>query len=93
MNQRTLAKKIDRLGEIKAEIAVLNEEADEIRNALIAAEIEEAHGKLFQVKFLTSEREQIAWKDIVIDQQVSEKVIKRFTTATEVTQMRVTARK
>lgn len=89
MNQRTLAKKVDRLGQIKAEIAELEEERSKIRNQLLEAGVENAHGDLFDVSFAVVERRTVDWESMQEDYDLP---VDDYTRVNESVRMNLTPR-
>lgn len=56
---------IDQLGLVKAQIAELEAKEEELRNALVAAGIEEGEGKLFRCTVSTSEVSKVDYAGLI----------------------------
>ena len=90
MTPKKAAQIIDRIGRLRAEAAEINDEIDELKAKLVAADIKQGHGELFEVKMITTNRKVIDWKKI---QEEFELPVEDYTTITESTSMRISARK
>lgn len=89
---------VDQLGHIKAQIAELEEQEKKIKAELIASGQKEHEGELFRAVISTSDREgrdQIFKNKIeeLVSEHLSAQFIRAHTTKTEVTSVRVSARK
>jgi len=80
---------VDRLGELKAIVADANKEVDEIKKKLQIAEVTEASGKLFDVKFTTVSTNRINWNRL---QEAYDLPVDKYTEVSESVRMNVTAR-
>lgn len=90
----TLAEQVDRLGQIKAAQAALDEEFKRIRATLEDAGLSEIDGNAYRVTFSTSTRTSTDWKIIAERFKPSAQLIRAHTTTSEPnTACRVTARK
>ncbi len=90
----TLAEQVDRLGQIKAAQADLQEEYDRIRAELEDAGLSEIDGHQYRATFSTSTRTSTDWRAIAERLKPSPQLIRRHTTTGDaVTACRVTARK
>ena len=90
----TLADKVDRIGQLKAEIAERETKINQIRAELEDAGLSEIDGHAYRVTFSTSARTVTDWKTIAERFKPSPQLIRRHTTTGDpVTRMNVTARK
>ena len=90
----TLADKVDRIGELRAEIAERETKINQIRAELEDAGLSEFDGHAYRVTFSTSARTVTDWKTIAERFKPSPQLIRRHTTTGDpVTRMNVTARK
>lgn len=90
----TMAEQVDRLGEIKAAQAALQEEFNRIRATLEDAGLKEIEGQLFRATFSTSTSTKTDWQAIAQRFKPSAQLIRAHTkTGEPVTACRVTARK
>ena len=90
----TLAGKVDRLGEIKAAQAALQEEFNRIRATLEDAGLPEIDGHFYRATFSTSTRTTTDWQAIAQRFKPSAQLIRAHTKTSEpATACRVTARK
>ena len=89
-----LADKVDRIGQLKAEIAERETKINQIRAELEDAGLSEIDGHAYRVTFSTSARTVTDWKTIAERFKPSPQLIRRHTTTGDpVTRMNVTARK
>ena len=90
----TLADKVDRIGQLRAEIAERETKINQIRAELEDAGLSEIDGHAYRVTFSTSTRTSTDWKTIAERFKPSPQLIRRHTTTGDpVTRMNVTARK
>ena len=90
----TLADKVDRIGQLKAEIAEREAEINDLRATLEDAGLSEIDGHAYRVTFSTSTRTTTDWRTIAERFKPSPQLIRRHTTTGDpVTRMNVTARK
>jgi len=90
----TLADKVDRIGQLKAEIAEREAEINDLRATLEDAGLPAIDGHAYRVTFSTSARTVTDWKTIAERFKPSPQLIRRHTTTGDpVTRMNVTARK
>lgn len=87
-----IKKKIDRLGQIRAEMADLKEEADKIREYLINKDIDEADGDLFHVKISHRVNRRVNYSELLEDYEIGEDDIEPYVQESESYQLNVTAR-
>lgn len=87
----TLEDQIDNLGRLNASIATLTKEAEKIKEALKKDLIGAHDGELFRVTVTKSTREVLDMEAVRL--KLSPQFIRAHTTETEVTTLRVTARK
>ena len=90
----TLADKVDRIGQLKAEIAEREAEINDLRATLEDAGLPAIDGHAYRITFSTSARTVTDWKTIAERFKPSPQLIRRHTTTSEPnTRMNVTARK
>lgn len=90
----TLADKVDRIGQLKAEIAEREAEINDLRATLEDAGLSAIDGHAYRITFSTSARTVTDWKTIAERFKPSPQLIRRHTTTSEATtRMNVTARK
>ena len=90
----TLADKVDRIGQLKAEIAEREAEINDLRATLEDAGLAAIDGHAYRVTFSTSTRTTTDWRTIAERFKPSPQLIRRHTTTSDpVTRMNVTARK
>ena len=90
----TLADKVDRIGQLKAEIAEREAEINDLRATLEDAGLSAIDGHAYRVTFSTSTRTTTDWRTIAERFKPSPQLIRRHTTTGEpATRMNVTARK
>ena len=83
---------VDRLGKIKAKMADLKNEEDELKNQLLAEGISKAEGQLFRVSISRSSCTKTCWKAVAEKLEPSRQLIQAHTTTTPRIQFRVVAR-
>ena len=89
-----LADKVDRIGELRAEIAERETKINQIRAELEDAGLSEIDGHAYRVTFSTSTRTTTDWRTIAERFKPSPQLIRRHTSTSEpTTRMNVTARK
>ena len=89
-----LADKVDRIGQLEAEIAEREAEINDLRATLEDAGLPAIDGHAYRVTFSTSARTVTDWKTIAERFKPSPQLIRRHTTTSDpVTRMNVTARK
>lgn len=88
----TVKQKVDRVGEIKAEIDKLQKEMEKIKKYLSDRGIEEADGDLFHVKFCHVESRRTDYKAVVSEYNIPESVIEDHTTVKDSVRFLVSAR-
>lgn len=89
-----LADKVDRIGQLKAEIAEREAEINDLRATLEDAGLPAIDGHAYRVTFSTSARTVTDWQTIAERFKPSPQLIRRHTTTSEPsTRMNVTARK
>lgn len=89
---------VDQLGEIKARIADLEEQEKVLRDQVLALGEKEVEGDLFRATVSTASREgrDKVFKDKIeelVEKHLSRQFIAAHTTSTEVTSVRIAARK
>lgn len=90
----TLADKVDRIGQLKAEIAEREAEINDLRATLEDAGLPAIDGHAYRVTFSTSTRTATDWRTIAERLNASPQLIRAHTTTSNpVTRMNVTARK
>lgn len=90
----TLADKVDRIGQLKAEIAEREAEINDLRTTLEDAGLSAIDGHAYRVTFSASARTVTDWQTIAERFKPSPQLIRRHTTTSEPsTRMNVTARK
>lgn len=90
----TLAEQVDRLGQIKAAQADLQDEYDRIRAELEEAGLKEIDGHQYRATFSTSTRTTTDWRAIAERFKPSPQLVRRHTTTSDPsTACKVTARK
>jgi len=87
-----LQKLVDRLGELKAEVAELKTEEQAIKDVLIKAEVEAVEGRHYRACVSLSEVERIDYRKILERLKPSRQLLQANTTVTERVTIRVTAR-
>ena len=89
-----LADKVDRIGQLRAEIAERETKINQIRAELEDAGLSEIDGHAYRVTFSTSTRTTTDWRTIAERFKPSPQLIRRHTSTSEpATRMNVTARK
>ena len=88
----SLRKKVDRLGEIRALIADLNEESKALKESLIENEVEDLDGKLFNVKITSYDVERVDYRGIVEEYDFPAATWKNHTSVNTQTRVTVSAR-
>ena len=90
----TLADKVDRIGQLKAEIAEREAEINDLRTTLEDAGLSAIDGHAYRVTFSASARTVTDWKTIAERLKASPQLIRAHTTTNDpTTTMRVAARK
>jgi len=84
---------VDQLGTLQAEIAGLQAQEKELKQALIDEGVGIHDGDLFQANVIESERRNVAWKAIAEKLGASAQMIAGNTKVMIVTSVKVTARK
>jgi len=90
MTPKKIGSIVDKIGELRGQAAKINDEIDALKSKLIEADVSEGHGELFQVKMSVSERKVVDWKKIQEDYELP---VENYTSVTQSTSMRVSARK
>ena len=90
MTKSNLTPAIDRLGQIKAQIANLETEQKALRDVLVEQGPGAYEGELFRVTVTVSEREVLDMA--AVREKLSPQFVRAHTSITEVTTVRVTAR-
>jgi predicted phage-related endonuclease len=70
MNAAAIARRVDRLGEIKKQINDLEKKMLEIREELLEAGVEEAQGRVYEVVFKEVDTTRVDWKAIQRDYEL-----------------------
>ena len=89
MNSAAIARRVDRLGELKAQVANLEEEISKIRSELEEAGVKEGEGKLFSVKFSETLTNRVDWNRMKEDYDLP---TEKYTTTSSSVRMTVSAR-
>lgn len=89
MNSAAIARRVDRLGELKAQIANLEEEISKIRTELEEAGVKEGEGKLFRLKFVYAETNRVDWNQVKEDYDLP---LEKYTTTSKCVRMTVSSR-
>ena len=94
MKPITKARRItDQLGELKAQISALQEQEKFYKEQLNTLGFPEIDGALYRATVSHSSVPVVAWKRLAEDLHISSGTIKRYTTLSQRTTIRVTARK
>lgn len=88
----TTAEMVDRLGELKAEIADLQEEFDYIKSELIKQRVTKEHGVLFQMTLSTFRRRVTDWRAIATKLKAKTGLIEQHTRLITQHTLRVSSR-
>ena len=92
LSPESLEQRIDRLGQIKAQIAALQAQETELKNGLVEeVGIGAVEGTLFRVSVSVSQRETLDME--AVRRHLSPQFIRAHTKSADVTTVRVTARK
>lgn len=89
MNSAAIGRRVDRLGELKAEIANFESEIKKIREELEAAGVTEGEGKLFSLQFSEVASNRVDWNKMKEDYDLP---VEKYTTTTTSVRMLVKAR-
>jgi len=89
MNSAAIARRVDRLGELKAQVANLEEEISKIRTELEEAGVKEGEGKLFRFKFVYAETNRVDWNRMKEDYDLP---TEKYTTTSKSVRMTVSSR-
>lgn len=82
----------DKMGQIKAQIAELEEKEAELREEAINTGLEEIEGRRFRVLVINMEFDSIDYKGLVEELKPNKRLLRKYTKPGEKTQVRVTAR-
>ena len=91
MTKTNAVKRVDRLGEIRAEIKILADEAKDIETLLKADGDSRFDGEYFTVTVSRFERATIAWKKIAEKMKCSDYMKETYSKVAEVCTLKVTA--
>jgi len=91
-NGKQLSSLVDQLGELKAEIATLQEKENELKEQIRESKESEIEGKLFRVTISRSDRTTTDYKSLIEKLKVKDSVLKRYQSSTEVVTIKVTSR-
>ncbi len=89
MNLKTT---VDKLGQIRAQIADLKAAEEQLKERLLGAKVTEAEGKLFHATIVTSTVRTVDYKSLLDVLAPPEHLVQKYTTEGTRTQVRVTAR-
>ena len=89
MNSAAIARRVDRLGELKAEVANLEAEIKKVREELEAAGVKEGEGKLVSLQFSEAVTNRVDWNRIKEDYDLP---LEKYTSTTTSVRMLVKAR-
>lgn len=89
MNSAAIARRVDRLGSLKAEIANLEAEIKKIREELEEAGVKEGEGKLFSLQFSEAVTNRVDWNKMKEDYDLP---VEKYTTTSTSVRMLVKAR-
>lgn len=89
MNSAAIARRVDRLGELKAEVANLEAEIKKVREELEEAGVKEGEGKLFSLQFIEAVTNRVDWGRI---KDVYNLPLEEYTSTTTSVRMLVKAR-
>jgi hypothetical protein len=91
-DEATTGRLVDDLGELRAQIADLQDRAKRLESVLRESGDGTYQGALFRATVTTSERSSTAWKTVAEKAGASRQLITAHTSTKEVTTLRVTAR-
>ena len=83
---------VDRLGQVRAKIADLQTQEKALKAAIVRSGKTEVDGQLFHAAIIRMEQTCVDYKGLIARLKPNPRLLKRFTTATEVVQVRVSAR-
>lgn len=89
MNSAAIARRVDRLGALKAEIANLEAEVKKVREELEAAGVKEGEGKLFSLQFSQAVTSRVDWNRVKEDYDLP---LEKYTSTSVSVRMLVKAR-
>lgn len=89
----SLRSTVDELGRIKAQIADLKATEEQLRQTLLDAGIESTEGKLFRATVSRYDQTCVDYAGLIEQLAPPARLIKKFTTTSERTTVRVVARK
>lgn len=89
MNSAAIARRVDRLGSLKAEIANLEAEIKKIREELEEAGVKEGEGKLFSLQFAEAVTNRVDWNRVKEDYDLP---LEKYTSTSVSVRMLVKAR-
>lgn len=89
MNSAAIARRVDRLGALKAEIADREAEIKKIREELEEAGVKEGEGKLFSLQFSEAVTNRVDWNKMKEDYDLP---VEKYTTTSTSVRMLVKAR-
>jgi hypothetical protein len=84
---------VDRIGCIKANIADLKAQEKEALEELKEMGIGERQGRLFEANVFTQSRSTTAWKEVVAEAKVPQRIIDKHTKTQDILVCKITARK
>lgn len=92
-----LARKVDQLGYLKAQISDLEKQAKalagEVEAALLRGGDDSCDGQLFRAVLIRSERETVDWKAVAERLEPSRQLVRAYTKVTESCYVKINARK
>lgn len=90
--KNNLKKAVDRLGELKAEISNLQQEAEKLKTLLKESDLDQVDGKLFRAKVSMFSVSRVSYKDLVAALKPSKRMLNKFTSESEQVRLSITAR-
>ena len=89
MNSAAIARRVDRVGQLKDEISNLEAEIKKVREELEAAGVTEGEGKLFSLQFSEAVTNRVDWNRVKEDYDLP---LEKYTSTTTSVRMLVKAR-